>query len=395
MDRKAGGYVEEVDALRCFAMVAVMMSHAGLLPIGWAGVWLFFVISGFAITRSLIADAASGAGAGRVILMFFQKRGLRILPLYLFYLGVVAIYSLAMDLPGFWSTVPYLATFTYNLAIAFGSPAVSAPGVVHLWSISGEEQFYLLFPLLFMFLSRRWFLIAMLALLVASPVLRWVLGAYHHPGDASAAAAAVKFFTPAHFDAFAAGALIAVTTSGRALSRRQGYLALLSGVGALLLYVAAYVVLQSRAAGHIGVAAFADVVSGTIVGQHREVFGYTAVWLASAGLLVGILARLPALIALCRPRIFRWVGRISYGGYVYHGFVIELLTRLLPGSNTGSVFGRVGFLVVMAGLSIAVAAASYRWIERPFLKLKPQRLPPGTSADQKQTPVGRAATRTS
>ena len=65
------------------------------------------------------------------------------------------------------------------------------------------------------------------------------------------------------------------------------------------------------------------------------------------------------------------MGKISYGGYMYHGFVIEVLTHFVPGINQGGLFDRLRFFVILLVLSMAAAWASYRWLERPFLKLKP------------------------
>ena len=373
MDQKSNGYVEDINALRCFAMLGVMLVHCGIFPFGAWGVWLFFVISGFAITRSLISDKSQCADNSLVMKNFFIKRALRILPLYIAYLLMISAYCALTGRPGFWSALPYLMTFTYNIAMSFGSDVISAPGVSHLWSISGEEQFYIAFPFLFVLLRRRHFVYCMAAILVLSPVFRAVLasGLDWYPQDITTIARRVKFFTPAHFDSFAAGSLIALATSGREVTGRQGYLALGVGIAALVLYLGVYAIIQSQVIGQLNLDAFRNLLSGEIAGNNREVFSYTAVWLASAGVIIAVLARLPIVTIFCRPRIFHHMGKISYGGYVYHGLVIEILTNFVPGINQGGFFDRFSYFVILLVLSMAAAWASYRWLERPFLKLKP------------------------
>lgn len=373
MEQNSKEYVEDINALRCFAMLGVILVHCAIFPFGAWGVWLFFVISGFAITRSLISDRSRCASHSIVIKNFFIKRALRIIPLYVAYLLMISAYCALTGRTGFWAALPYLMTFTYNLAISSGSDVISAPGVAHLWSISGEEQFYILFPFVFILLRRKYFVYCMVSILVLSPVFRALLAADFAgtTQDIASIGRRVEFFTPVHFDSFAAGSLIALATIGREVTRRQGYLALGLGVGALALYVGIYAIIQSQVIGHISVDAFRDLLSGVIAGNNREVFSYTAVWLASAGLIIAVLAKLPLISHICRPRIFHEMGKISYGGYMYHGFVIEVLTHFVPGINQGGFFDRLRFFVILLVLSMAAAWASYRWLERPFLKLKP------------------------
>lgn len=366
-------YVKEVDALRCMAMTAVMLLHVGLLPFGWAGVWLFFVISGFAITSSLIADTDFGMSRRTILGHFYLKRALRILPLYVFYLVVVSIYTSWFHLDSFWSALPYLSTFTYNIAVALGSPVITAPGVVQLWSISGEEQFYLLFPFLFLCLRRKAFVFALFAILLFSPIARaWLAGSGEF-SDPAITARRVFFFTPVHFDSFAIGALIAFLTHGRSVPRTYGYVALVAGTGALAAYVASYATLQTGTNGFFGLASFHNIISGRVAGEYREVFAFSAIWMAAAGLLLAILARVPLIVAICRPRILHAIGRLSYGGYVYQGLVMEILSRFWPSSIGGTIGHKLVLFMLLYSASMALAYVSYRLLERPFLKLKPRR----------------------
>jgi hypothetical protein len=108
------GYVSEVDVLRALAMTAVFAKHCNLMPFGWAGVWLFFVISGFAITSSLLGSARFGESKALLLRNFYILRCLRIWPIYfLIITGSMIAAALARNREAFghW---PWLATFTYN-----------------------------------------------------------------------------------------------------------------------------------------------------------------------------------------------------------------------------------------------------------------------------------------
>lgn len=371
MDRGARDYVPEINALRCYAMLAVMLVHSGVLPVGAWGVWLFFVISGFAITRSLLADESGPGHRGARLKAFFVKRALRILPLYLFYLGVVAAYAAAFHRDSFFAALPYLLTFTYNLAMALGSPTGGAAGVQHLWSLSGEEQFYLLFPILFVFLPRQRFAAAMAAMLVICPLLRALLSATDHSNSAFALAERIALFTPAHFDAFAAGALVSIATYRRQISVRMGTTAVLAGLLVVLAYLGIFTALQAERNGQWSMAALHDILSGTIAGDGREIVAYTAVWIASAGLILAIIAQVPAVCWLMRPRLLNELGKISYGGYVYHGLAIELLDMFTPLRNTGGLPSRCVFFGGVFAIAMSLAWLSYRFLEQPFLRRKP------------------------
>ena len=153
----ATGYVAEVDGLRWLAVSLVMAYHAGLAPFGWSGVWVFFVISGFAVTMSLSASAGRPVTAGTVLRHFYIRRCLRIWPLYYGFLAVNVVVLMVVGWRGPLALVPWLATFSYNIALALArlAPRFNWAPFGPLWTLAVEEQFYLLYPLLFLALSRR------------------------------------------------------------------------------------------------------------------------------------------------------------------------------------------------------------------------------------------------
>ncbi len=154
-----GSYVPAVDGLRALAVAGVIVHHLGMFgfasDIGWAGVWLFFVISGFVITNSVDGVAYRGQSFSRKLSIFWARRVRRIRPLYLLMIGVGTI--IVLTVPGLRYQVeqlPYLLTFTYNFHRL--SPDYSHTKLFgHYWSLSVEEQFYLLFPLIYFSVAGR------------------------------------------------------------------------------------------------------------------------------------------------------------------------------------------------------------------------------------------------
>src|SRR5260221_3723884 len=214
-----GSYLQGVDGLRCLAIIAVLLFHAGLFRTGWVGVWLFFVISGFVITRTLLADAERGLSAKAMFRRFYLKRSFRILPLYLGSILVftLVIIALSSDRDQKLEHLPFLLTFTYNF-YRLGSDYVNNDFFSHFWSLSVEEQFYLVYPSLLIFLSVLRLRYLLLAALVVVPVIRLIVSLVYgaitpESLDVDPAAwrgNAVYQFGLTQFDAFAIGALIAL-----------------------------------------------------------------------------------------------------------------------------------------------------------------------------------------
>ncbi len=212
-------HVPGVDGLRCFAVLAVMLFHVGMSKTGWAGVWLFFVISGFVITRSLMANAALGLPAKELFRRFYLKRSFRILPLYLGSISVftLVILSFASERGEKLDHLPWLLTFTYNF-YRLDSDYVPNDFFGHFWSLSVEEQFYFVYPALLVLLGIARLRYALIAALVAAPLIRLMVSLIYGaitPEELDVNRAfwrgnAVYQFGLTQFDAFAIGALIAL-----------------------------------------------------------------------------------------------------------------------------------------------------------------------------------------
>lgn len=294
-------YRPELDAIRGVAIALVVLQHFifdkfGGIPVpGPLGVTLFFVLSGYLITSLLIAERSSTGGIelGR----FYIRRIRRLLPALIVLIAVVAI----ICFPG--NSLIALAYVT-NWAVRFG---IDMGALSHTWTLGIEEQFYLVWPIAFIVLSRwpRVLVAVLLAVILVSIVFRDQIGEVMHA------------------DALGAGAILAV--SRRHLPRWLGIAGWLS-IGALV-----------------------------------SMTGYVPPWgwtVAAAGslLIVG-----SGLVPTWRPLV--WLGTISYGVYLWH-YPVERLIG--PIAARGSPVQALLVLITGIFISIGLAVISERWVERRF-----------------------------
>jgi peptidoglycan/LPS O-acetylase OafA/YrhL len=368
----ARGRIDEIDALRAFAMSAVIAQHCKILPFGWMGVWLFFVVSGFVVTNALLSRPPGEARA-RLLTHFYARRAARIWPIYLGYVTVGFIVSGVSGGYFEWPSYVSLVLFYNNFQSAFATGIFKGFPVGHLWTISVEFQFYVVFALAYAFLSRGALTRLLIAFLALSPLLRYAGGLWLQSAGYPALndAFVIYSFSAMHFDSFAAGALLALHR-GHWASTGSARGLLLVGVAAMATYVGAYV-LVNHAQGAMGLKMFRNVVSGILFGQSRQVWLYSAVALLSAGALAMTLARPPFWKAVTGNALIQTIGRVSYGGYVYHVLCVRSVGALLGlvavqghGMAGKLEFGALRFALALP-LTVAVAWISYRVIERPVI----------------------------
>jgi peptidoglycan/LPS O-acetylase OafA/YrhL len=393
---RGSGRLDEVDALRAVAMTAVIAEHCRILPCGWIGVWLFFVISGFVVTTSLMSRPAGEPAA--LLTGFYARRAARILPIYLGYvLAGLAVSGLAVGHPE-WSPFASFVLFYNNVQSAFGVGTLKAFPVAHLWTISVEMQFYLLFGFAFVFLPRRPLQAVLISLLFVAPALRFLGGEWLSRAGYTPlrAAFAIYTFPGMHFDSFAAGALLAL---GSSRWRRPAWAARLLLAGGLLVgaYALAYG-LVNRAEGAGGLGMFRNIISGILFGQQRQVWLYSAVAALSAGGLAMTLTGAAPWSAITRSPLLQAVGRASYGGYVYHALCVKLIRPPLealihPAAGMASklAFGAMEFTLALS-TTVIISLASYRWVEQPIIAAAGRRLVQVEGALRMgRRPVARAA----
>ena len=360
ISRNGRFYHPEIDVLRFFAFFAVFVHHA--LPEGakeysgriapelgsWIattvyglgfGVDLFFALSAYLITELLLREYHRAQQID--VRAFYIRRTLRIWPLYFLFLTFTLL-VVPLLIPWEHMTNGYRMAFTFfgaNWAVALhGFPeSVASP----LWSVSIEEQFYILWPLVLWLVGVRNIPRVAAVMLITALVTRVlaVLGGVTHPG--------IYTNTFARLDPMAAGALLAFALRGNSPRLRRSWRVLM-GVGAVVL-----VVVLTRYGGLDG--------PGSLV-------TYPLVAVASILIICAFLHSEKAVPSLLRNRVLVHLGRISYGLYVFHVFAITYVKASLGHVDS---FGK---LAIVFGssllLTMAIAALSYRWIERPFLSLK-------------------------
>lgn len=351
-------HIPALDGVRAVAILMVVAFHLAPLavPGGFIGVDVFFVLSGYLITAGLLREHASGGVSFRA---FWERRIRRLLPVLA--LVVLACTSAALVVGGDLLVdvdrqVLGAATFSSNwLAITGGDSyfAALAPQLfANLWSLAVEEQFYLVWPLL---------LVALLAVLRR----RWAAGAAAAIAGLSAGAMALGFRADAdptavyyatHTRVFglmvgAVVAFVAARWTWAPASRGIGWVRRGApwALGALLLAAAAlpWESAVTYRGGLLAVSVAAAVVVLALVTPG-----------AAPGLLVRALATPPAV----------WVGRRSYGMYLWHWPILVLLTQMFaPQYRDGSGVPFVWTTTIV--LTVALSAASYRWVERPVVEL--------------------------
>jgi peptidoglycan/LPS O-acetylase OafA/YrhL len=314
------GHVPELDGLRGIAILLVLIHHFwpkhgaladyGALPaMGWVGVDLFFVISGFLITGILL-DTRDDKAYYR---NFYARRALRILPLYyLFVFGIFVLYPLSFthgfDLTAFRREARSPLWYLFYVS-NFPTAVVGAQPfwMLHpLWSLAIEEQFYIVFPLLVAVLRPRHLAILLGSLLVLSPMFRLV-GYLLQPENWYLQFEA----TPARVDVLAWGCLLA-------LELRRGNRWLTPRVAAVALGAAALLLLGTAA-----------ITGLPHTGYFAQVWSYSVVALAWAALVLWtVLHRGAPATAGLRLRWLRHLGKICYGLYLLHLPAEEGLLRV-------------------------------------------------------------------
>ena len=373
----APDHLPRLDGLRALAVFSVILFHAEYFQAGWIGVQVFFVLSGFLITRILVAakdksvplsEAGALGAIGEFFCRFYWRRTLRIFPLYFFFLLVLtAAFSFTRWPAHFSDASPWLFSYTFNFArLAPDRPYTPAFG--HLWSLAVEEQFYLLWPAAVWFLPMQKLRRVVIAMILVAPILRMgaaqLLAGWTPDRTLVSIGTGVYSLLSSHLDAFGLGAGLAIGFPLLTLRPLQKWLASL-----LALLLAGLLVLFSlRNAGLIGWSSLG--YPHALAWHHQYVWGYTLVNFAAAwfiSLLIAPVAPGSVLEWFEKP-VPAYFGRISYGIYIWHAPVLALTAAALhvPQYRSPGVPG----LLIAAAITIGLAAASFHGFERWFLKFK-------------------------
>lgn len=351
-------YRAEIDGLRALAVLPVILFHAGfgIFSGGYVGVDVFFVISGYLITRVITADMDRGTFS---LIGFYERRARRILPALTLVLLVCAALAplmlLPFDLKTFSHSILSVAIFCSNIFFwrqsGYFEPESSEQPLLHTWSLAVEEQFYLLFPLL-LWGVWRWgrqgalFALAMLALFSLG-VSEW--GWRHAPS-------ANFYLAPSRVWELLAGSLCALVPfplqrtakEGPALLNRGSWTRrgrlqrtakegpALLGLGAILFAIFAFDAQTP----------FPSLLTLLPVGG-----AVLIILCATPETRVGRFLAMPALVGM---------GLISYSAYLWH------LPLISAARVQGGGVASLGLMVLAVGVSLGLAWATWRWVEQPF-----------------------------
>lgn len=350
------GYIPALDGLRAVAVLIVLVAHVGFsrwVPGGF-GVTLFFFISGMLITRLLLAEQAA---RGRIdIGLFYARRMLRLYPALLVavVLGTLATVVVGGEL--LWGKVLtallYCANY-YGIHVGYSQGMQVFDPLAVLWSLAIEEQYYIVFPLICLALAARvrsftrWVVAAIVLTLAWRMVL--VLG--------GAASDRIYMGTDTRIDSILYGCLLTLLLAAPASGARW---------------------LDWMSRRWVQWLALACLLSTFVVRNAfvRDTLRYSLQGLSLMPLVAGLCftGSLRRVTIWMEHRAMRHIGRLSYSLYLLHGVVIALVSaawgagQVEPSSAGPLKF--IGFVLLTVPLSLALAWASYQWVEMPFVRLR-------------------------
>jgi len=366
-----------LDGLRGVAVLMVFVFHyggglkstepairlAGLLTEAcWTGIVLFFALSGFLITGSLW----DSIGQKHRLRNFYSRRALRILPLYYAALLAAGVFALARGFT--FAEIKPLGLYVFflqdlpHLAAKAGQFKSPLP-LYHLWTLAVEEQFYLLWPLILLFAHSRRHAVRLSIWFFALTEL-FLVAVYNLPAFAAARAQQTyDQFLFTHTAALALGAMVSLSMGNRAspTGRKPG---------------------SHRVIRKWALPAFVLGVAGFLYSSyHAGSFYLTAAsqfWIGLPAISIAAAAAIPLVLRTGLPRkVFSfsplgWLGRISYGFYIFHILLEPLYDSIafrLTQVNSGEEYQLLR-LVFALPITILVSWLSFNLLELPILHLK-------------------------
>ncbi|TDB64437.1 acyltransferase family protein [Arundinibacter roseus] len=357
------GYLIQLDGLRFIAVALVLVDHwlaeINVIPFGPLGVTLFFVLSGFLITRILLVSKEKNfgqeGGLGRYLRKFYFRRTVRIFPIY--YLTIAVLF--VMNVPPVRETLAWCLLYATNIYIAINQHWL---GVIdHFWSLAVEEQFYIFFPFVIFFIPGKWLVQFLVGMSIFSILLR------------------VYFFTagyewmvnyvsmPTCLDSFGLGGLMAWLQ----LNRPTLFVKVFEKTRWIWLTLLGWILVVYWSKSFDEIHNFANDVVDRLISSVFCFFLIGKAVLGYGGVMKWFLEN----------SVSNYLGKISYGMYVYHNFVynhfhsspshptIRLLNKIeswFPVLNDSLIFQ----LMLFFALTTLLAALSWHIVEKPINSLK-------------------------
>ncbi len=352
----------QLDSLRFFAVLGVLISHFWIpknllwlfrdMDWGWIGVHLFFVLSGFLITGILLDCRQMADNTFRspfyFVRQFYFRRFLRIFPIYYFVIGIGLLFNFS-PAREIWI---WLVSYTSNIYITVFNTWIGQ--FSHFWSLAVEEQFYFFWPWIILFFPRKWISFTILLLIFLAPLFRLYVYSVHR-FDVSPFDFKSGTFTLGNLDSLGMGGLLALVKRSHISKQSvQNYLSRILLPFGVFLYVTSLVLYHYRIKPSVFFSLSDFAVSMIFV------------WLVSVT-TVGVKGFFGRVLEFAP---FKYLGKISYGIYVYHYFVPFLIAPF---------FSAMGFRYEMPGptnfilsslVAIGFAALSWHIFEFPINNLK-------------------------
>jgi len=345
-------YNKQIDGLRCFAVLGVLIWHfirfdnvyVGRIPFGY-GVDLFFIISGFLITKILLINKEKierkETSIKAVLKSFYLRRTLRIFPIY--YLTI--FYLLIINFQNTRQVWRWLVTYTTNFYLSFDYPYIGSFN--HLWSLAVEEQFYLFWPVLIFLVPRKYTLGTIISVITGA--LLFKVFYFVSFGNSTA----INALTISCADSLGFGALIAYLSLYKVnlLNKMNGIKFLVPASFLPFIYFMIFP---------------ANIPTVSIVGGNFlfSLFGFFVIAKASQMKFRSVTKY------ILENRVVIHLGKISYGIYLYHFFMPDFYNQMIEWfPNLFYLKSPVGIPFLFVS-TLVFAELSWFIIEKPLLKLK-------------------------
>ena len=394
-------YIPSLDGIRGLFCILIIINHwllaLPIAPIGWEVLQIFFVMSGFLITRILVNERTKHDSFKSYVKSFYLKRSLRIFPLYFIYLIFWGVVRLVMhgnqwiqlatqELAENWI---FYFTYTANLKSLFNFEALDTPFFAHLWSLSLEEQFYLIMPFLIFFLKGKWLKGALIVLVFLPMAMRIVGYPFLMDMNENSSWAILLIYRNLIFqtDSFALGAIIAVFNLYFIKRPQVWFWVLLTAIVDLNIYhypmfleqagsILAEMGLNANG-GEMNVYWYLSLLGHpellSINNSYAYMMPLVNIWCFF--MVLSSVRGNPKSKWLFESRLMINVGKVTYGMYVYHFCVIAIFLKLVS-AVLHTPIGQINiwlhiplFLIYLIMLYY-ISKFSFQYIEAPFLKLK-------------------------
>jgi len=349
-------YFPELDGLRFFAFLLVFIHHQNLLSNipgisilrsnGWIGVDLFFVLSAYLFTKLLIAEYIKTSSIS--FKKFYLRRIFRIWPIYFLFVGfsmfVFFILQKGMYTDNINLRLIGLLTFTDNLMTAITGVYNSLPYIGHLWTIGYEEQFYIFIPIIILIMVRSSYRMKIITFLLVVIIFNFIRFLLIYNNSPHLAIWALPF---THFESIVLGIVIGFYGPGSMLNK-----------------------INPTITGLLGILFFAFIclLPGLETTSYWLIVSYSFIGISTSLVLYSVLQS-NRLRKFFSRKIFVFLGKRSYGLYVYHLLGLSAADIALKHFYIKLPNSLLIFLYSLF-FTILVSIISYKYIEKPFLKLK-------------------------